>query len=736
MSQSEVIDAEKEKLRQAIQKELISQTDPQAGPISSEYTTFKRQYLPRNYTRYEALCSFASFLSVKPDAAECDRYRAAITHCHLNVTPTGAYSLAILATVSTILFGLIVSLLLPLLLGGEPSFFFLLTFSIVAVSLYSPIKNIPFGMAESWRLRASNQMVLCMFYITTYMRQSSNLERAVDFAAEHIGPPLSLDLKRLIWEVQTEKASSIAEALDRYLNEWKDSNLEFVESMNLVQSSLYETSQERRLHSLEKAMDIMLEETYEKMLHYAQNLKSPMTMLHMLGVILPILGLVILPLAVSFIDGVAWYHLFVLYNVLLPAGVFYLGRSILADRPTGYGAADITEINPGLKKYQDHIITSNGKETVWKASTEAWLLGGGLLLLGALPLIVHFFAPSFDVAIDSKFNVLFGANDGKPQGTYQFLGYRLAKDGTSMIGPFGLGAGILSIFVTFAFGFGFARYYSIRTRQLIKIRDETKQLEQEFAGALFQLGNRLGDGIPVELAFSKVAEVMAGTKSGAFFEICAVNVQKMGMSPERAIFDSERGAIRLYPSALIESSMKVLIESSHKGPTEASLALINMSNYVKEIHRVDERLKDLMADIISGMKSQISFLTPAIAGIVIGITSMITTILGQLQDKFAEIGDSASSGAAGAGAGGGLTDLLGLGIPTFHFQIIVGLYVVQITWILAYLVNGIENGEDNLNCQHEQALGLMKATFLYCGIALVVMMLFNIIAGTIMGGSI
>ena len=55
-----------------------------------------------------------------------------------------------------------------------------------------------------------------------------------------------------------------------------------------------------------------------------------------------------------------------------------------------------------------------------------------------------------------------------------------------------------------------------------------------------------------------------------------------------------------------------------------------MSRYIKEIHRVEERPQDLMADIISSMKSQIKFLTPAIAGIVIGITSMISTILTKL----------------------------------------------------------------------------------------------------------
>ena len=88
------------------------------------------------------------------------------------------------------------------------------------------------------------------------------------------------------------------------------------------------------------------------------------------------------------------------------------------------------------------------------------------------------------------------------------------------------------------------------------------------------------------------------------------------MGVNNAIFDPNVGAIHKYPSNLIESSMKVLIESSKKGPKIAATALLNVSRYIKEIHRVDERLKDLMAEIVGSMKSQISFLAPAISGIV------------------------------------------------------------------------------------------------------------------------
>ena len=116
--------------------------------------------------------------------------------------------------------------------------------------------------------------------------------------------------------------------------------MEFVEAMHLIEASLYEGSEDRRVDLLEKSLELILEETYEKMLHYAQNLKSPITMLHMLGIILPILGLVILPLVVSFVEVIQWYHLAALYNIVLPVVVYYMGKNILSKRPTGYGQGD------------------------------------------------------------------------------------------------------------------------------------------------------------------------------------------------------------------------------------------------------------------------------------------------------------------------------------------------------------------------------------------------------------
>ena len=134
-----------------------------------------------------------------------------------------------------------------------------------------------------------------------------------------------------------------------------------------------------------------------------------------------------------------------------------------------------------------------------------------------------------------------------------------------------------------------------------------------------------------------------------------------------------------------------------------------------------------MAETISSMRTQISFLTPAISGIVVGITSMISTVISKLNAMAVGM-DSGSESSMGAGMD------FTPGVPTFFFQIMVGVYVVQIIYILTILSNGVENGSDKLSERYNLGKNIMRSTILYVIIALVVTLLFNFIAGNIMSG--
>lgn len=722
-----------------IEEELSSkQNEPELS--TRQYQNFKRQYLPKHLTVYEKACNACQkIFPMSPAEKDRKKIEEAIHICHLETTPEGVVSFSVIAPLIFILGMAILGFLMPMVIASslgvsDPASYgstFILLFSLVTgASLIIPLQRLPFYFANNWRMQASNQMVLCVFYIVTYMRHTSNLELAIDFSADRLAPPLSLDMKKIIWDVETEKYSAIKESLDEYLETWKEWNPEFIESLHLIEGSLLESSETRRIEMLDKALSVMLEETYEKMLHYAHNLKSPLTTLHMLGVILPILGLVILPLMVNFIPEVKWYHMAIVYNVALPGLVYVLAKNILSTRPTGYGNADITDLNPELQKFQDVIIPLGGKDEIRITPMYFSLLTIALfLIVGFFPVLYHITASDQDWIVDNRLNVRLVemGSEEYNQAKFYFLNYREinpAEGAPYTSGPYGIGAVLLSLMLPLAFGLGIGMYYSLRSKDVIKIREQTRKLEEEFASALFQLGNRLADGLPAEIAFAKVAEVLEGTHTGRFFDLVTTNIIKLGMNIEQAIFDPKRGALLEYPSNIIESSMKVLIESSKKGPLIASQAVVNVSEYIKQMHRVDERLKDLMSDVISSMKAQISFLTPVIAGIVIGITTMMSSILGTIGTRLSDINSQAGDQQ------NVLFDLFGSGgIPTYHFQAIVGLYVVQITFILTIMVNGIENGVDELAEQEMLGKNLLRSTVLYVAISAITIIVFGMVAG-------
>jgi hypothetical protein len=684
--------------------------------FSREYMIFRREVLSHVISLYEKVAywcgkKFAVKLSKKDEL----EIRKSIEITHLSIEPYMAGSFAFIFAIFMTMLGFIFGAISFVL--GNFSFgtvFLSLLIILVGFALIKPLTDIPNQIANKWRLKAGNQMVLCVLYIVMYMRHTSNLEHAIKFASQHIGNPLALDFRKVFWDVEVGKYATIKESLDNYLLKWKDYNLEFVEAFHLIGSSLYEGSEEKRLERLEKALQVILDSTYDRMMHFAHNLKNPITMLHMLGIILPILGLIILPLIGSLL-GVKWWALGIFYNIILPIFVFFMGQRLLMKRPSGYGEQDILEMNPELKKYTK-VNFLGARINPLLPALFVFLF---FCFLGFMPLIIHQVNPNFDVSLGDKLGNL--------------LDYKVSGSGNEN-GPFGVGAALFSLFVILGVGFGIGIYYRLRTKNLIEIRNRIKSLEREFSGSLFQLGNRIGDGIPAEIAFGKVAENMKGTNTGKFFSLVDANIRSSGMGLEDAIFDNKRGAILYFPSALIDSSMRVLVESSRKGPQVVAKSLVSISVYVERIRRVAERLKDLLADITSSMKGQINFMTPLIAGVVVGLGSMMTNLIGRITGK---IGEGFLEGGGGAtGFGFDVNQIVSIFpidkiMPPFFFQLVVGLYVVEVIIILTVLSNSIENGFDKLNEQYNIGKNLYMGVALYFIVAFLVTLAFTFLAGAV-----
>jgi len=690
--------------------------------FSLEYKKFRKENLEKNLSHYERLCNYSEkIIKISPDKKDIPLINESIEKLQLDISPEGAMSFAVLIGLSIMLLGFL-TLFVPLavlfileqseissLINQVPIFIPFL-FLLSGILLIKPLSKYPLKLADNYRLKISNQMVLCILYIITYMRHTSNLENAIRFAGEHLSAPLSLDLRKILWDVETGTFVTIKDSLDNYLKYWKQYNLEFIESFHLIEGSLYEPDEIRRIKLLDKSLELILQSVYERMLHFAQDLKTPITMLHMLGVILPILGLVIFPLLGSFLGGlVKWYHISLLYNIILPISIITIGNNLLMKRPTGYSESTALSKRIFAESEKSTFI---GKE--FNIKFLSIFIGCIFILIGISPILIHFFNPSLDQA--------------------EFLWFKLLDfkcQNNKCLGPYSTFSLLISLFVPFGLSIAIGLYYYLTTKDSIKIRKETLTLEREFTSALFQLGNRVGDGIPIESAFNQVSENMKNTPSGDFLKIIDYNIRNLGMNVKEAIFNTEKGAITYYPSSLIESSMKVMIQSAKKSPLTVAKSLITISNYVKKIHSVNERLKDLLSDIISSMKSQISFLTPMIAGIVIAVGSMITTIINLLSEQFSKAATFApDSQVSGIAALPKIIDIKDV-IPGFYFQIIIGIYVIQIGIILTILASGIENGIDRLTEKNQIGKNTIISTLLYIIISLIGIIVFSFLASGI-----
>jgi hypothetical protein len=709
-----MVKKEVDKILKKYEKKLADQygegyiEDFENDVVNKEYELFRSEILEQKITNYERWCATAEgFLKVKPSDKDYEKIRKSIDAAHLNVTPESAASLGAMAGILLIILGLVVGALS--FVFGNLMLFLPIVLIFAGAIVIKPLSNMPVYLANKWRLEASNQMVLCVLYVVMYMRHTSNLEHAIRFAAQHVGPPLSLDLKKVFWDIETERFFSIKESLDNYLESWRDHNLEFVQSFNLIEGSLYEPNNQRRISLLEKALEVMLEGTYNKMLHYAHNLKGPITLLYMLGVILPILGLVIFPLIGSFMGGlVKWYHLAMLYNLFLPLILIFLGSNLLAKRPTGYGESEILRSHPEFKIYEQWMV--NDKVVPISPKVASIFVAIIIGIFGLLPLLVPIISPGYDFEVPGL---------GKMFDFKDFGG-----------GPYGVGALLLGMLTPLGIAAGVSMYYGIKTKRLIKVKKKVDNLEDEFSGAIFQLGNRIADGIPSEMAFGDVAKAMSGTPTGNFFSTVDRNIRKLGYGMKKAVFDNRVGAILLFPSNLIQTTMKVLIETARKGPKVASSSLITISEYVDRIKRVNERLRDLLADVLSSMSSQINFLTPLIAGIVVGVGSMVTTIINKLSIAFESVGET---GYGGLGNMGAITNILNIKdvIPGYYFQLVVGIYVVQITIILTILSTSIERGVDKTTSHHRISKNLFRSVLMYFIVSLVGVLLFNFLANAV-----
>ncbi len=671
--------------------------------ISPEYMEFLlaeiRARKPKGF--YERLCKLAEKLRLNPPKQFAEKLNYDVVYSGLNVTPTGVFSASFLL----------------LFIFSFVCFFFsflisdvalLIILAVLPIVLFWYVFTYPSYQAEVTRIQAGNEAIKLILYMAIYLKSNPSFEGAVQFAVQHSKGPISDDIRKAFWDLETGKYRTVEEALGVYSQKWVWWNEDFVRSLNLLYTILVEPSEKGREEILKKALDHILITTHRKMKAYVEEISGPISILHILGLLLPALGIVMFPMIAIFLqNSVSIPQLIVGYIVFLPIlNLFFVNR-LLRKRPGAFMAPDVSK-HPDLPPPNFFAVK-----------------------IGKVKLIVPVFLLSLLVGM---ITMMYGA--------YHFLNLgmtisSLPPDIVKKVVLEEAGINVKNFLVVTSFVGGFAIFfilnYYLRSVQRIKVRNEIKEIERDFTACMFSLGNFFSEGYPIEFGIGKAIDEyrrlgMEKRPTYGFLVRLYETMKNFGVSFKSALFGERFMLIKHYHSVLIEDTMRILADASEKGSYFLGTVAKTLSNYLESIYTIEDRIRELLAETRSSIKMQASFVIPMINGIIMALSAFIVNMLRILAEMIGKIQQMFGISLSRMAGKDLLTILIGNYenmVPSTLLQAVIGIYTVEAIAIFSILLSGIENGIDPVAKDWEISNNLIKGMALFFLIYLVALFVFG-----------
>lgn len=679
------------------------------GPrISQDYLNFladkAKQKEPTN--KHEKFFKYAETLKLPVPKSMEAKLKEDIVFSTMNASPEGVFSGAILALMFVFMFAFFFSFLINDLTLMAIMF-------LLPLGAFYYFYSYPKFRAQVLKVQTGDEAIRIILYMVIYLKLHPNFEGAVNFAAAHSKGPLSKDIKKAMWDIQVGKYRTVEQGLSAYMQKWVIWNEDFVRSISLLYGVMSEPSEEGRERILRKSLDYLLTNTHRKMKVYVENISGPINILHVMGLLMPVMGLIMFPMISMFLhQSVNSAAMVVGYVFILPLVLYFFINRILLKRPSAFMVPDISK-HPDLSPPNMYTLKSGGKKVFIPIFPLALIIGFFIMFYG----LFHF------IDLYGKLSML------SPS----------LKEGILMEEADMSIRNVLSTFsITFGFGIMFYLYFHLRSFQRIKIRNDIKNIEGEFQIGLFALGNYLSEGYPIEKAILKTLEEYEklGMQKRAmfnFFTKLLYNIKNFSMTFKRAMFDEKYGIILYFPSALIEEVMRTLADASERSSVLLGNIAKTIGTYLEDLSIIEAKIRELLEDVRAGIKMQAGFVVPLVCAITgslgIFMINMLKMLACQLEQIEKNLGlGLMGGGGEGFGATGLINELVGdftRVMPMTVLQAVVGIYTIEAVALFAFLLNGIENGFDPVSRDYLIAKMILQAIILYAVVSILAMIMFH-----------
>jgi len=633
---------------------------------------------------YKQGCKFAGQkLKLRAPASVQKSVGDALITTDLDVTPDDVFSFTILAAIALFV------VMLPLMIF--PNMINIMLLFIPPAVAYL-ILTYPTYFATVTKIKASDETVKAILYMVIYLRLNPQMEGAINFAAGHCTGPIGKDLRKIMWDLQTRRFNRIDSAISSKIEKWLLWDRDFVESMNLIESLSLETNDATREKTLDKTLTFILDSTHEKMKQYSRELQIPITMIHTMGITFPIMGLIMFPMISIFLYNVVDpAYIAVGYVFVLPFFIYFYLRRTISQRPGAFSCPDISE-HPDLPP-EGVLEFKLGNEKYRLPIMMTALIVAFMIMI---PGVVYFSSLAAEWYQLSSLPPKEFSSRWKQRIEIEYDSKNVAATVTLMI---------YSLSIIWGMGVGIIIYTLGMSSQRLKIRNDVKMIEDEFQIGLFRLGDILSSGMPIESALDEAIEKyqqykLLNSPMYSFFLTIRKNMRDMGMTLRRAVFDPNYGVIRSYPSVLVRDIMQIIASSAEKSSVILSVAAKTISNFLMKTKKVEEMLKEMLAEVSAAIQVQTNFIAPFICGIVASMATFIILLLKKIGDFLQTIENTFNMGGTFIHSGTmEFTKIMSFMqtenmVPPTLFQLIVGTYMIELIILLAYFLNGIQSGFD------------------------------------------
>ncbi|MBN2126863.1 MAG: hypothetical protein JW703_00550 [Candidatus Diapherotrites archaeon] len=748
--------------------ESIAKRYNQIAVSTDDFDESKKSGLVKR--KHHPFVSFAkkiskSFVSLGKGAKYSEEMHDAVEFLEWDLKPEELDAFTKITLISCFIGAIIIGIICLFVLGDFLSGLFKDDVFLVQVLCFAPwiivsfivtyfVSIYPLTEAKKEQVRALTYMPDMLGYMVMSMKLVPNLEKAIEFAALHGKGKIADDLQKLIWNVQIGVHSSLAEALDSLAYRWGKFSSEFKQGLMRIRASVIENTEAKRYALLDKTMSEVLASVKAKMEEYARGLSQPSIMLFYLGVLLPLILIIILPVGSSF-SGAPLSHPIILgflYIILIPGGAYLFARNLIDKKPPSYEAPLIPDNYPGLPP-KGTMIVGGMRMSIpfvlilllvigvafsffvsWQglppksfiSEDEFEFVDSFPLLPSGFPLILSPDQTAYDVQLKNglidegdESNYFSSDPDNPGQLYYELKRQSLGIDEESLkqqllieekvfymksgnsIAPSNLVFGLMLTFALLAFVY---LYYSNIYKR--KAQMQIEAMESEFKDSLYVLASRMGENKPVEDAIKHVKEFLPTYKISRIYDKTLENISVLSMPLEQAFFDKNYGSLKYVPSKMIHSSIQLLVSSVNLGVSVAARTMIALSIQLQNAEEIKKNLSVLLSSVTEMMVTLSLFIAPAVLGITVALQKVVILTLFSIAVSQGS-GIDAQSFDLTAVSGGesfssinpaGITSMMSIqnvssvATPT-EFIFILAIYIILLVSIMTFFTTRI--AEDN-----------------------------------------